>query len=144
MSAPTSLNDIDLSLPTGRTYLNLTREWHEEFIYFLMVDRFHDDTSRQPVLGSNRSQGVLTPDDFYGGKIRGITRNLDYVAGLGCTAIWLSPIFENNQKSYHGYDIVPEYIDECQRTYPHAAFTLRNVFVEGIEGIYDTLSASMT
>jgi glycosidase len=105
MSAPISLNDVDLSPPTGRTYLNLTREWHEEFIYFLMVDRFHDDTSRQPVLGSNRSQGVLTPDDFYGGKIRGITRNLDYVAGLGCTAIWLSPIFENNQKSYHGYDI---------------------------------------
>jgi alpha-amylase len=48
---------------------------------------------------------VTTPNDFYGGKIRGITRNLDYIAGLGCTAIWLSPVFENNPGAYHGYDI---------------------------------------
>ena len=49
--------------------------------------------------------GVSTPDDFYGGKLRGITRNLDYIAGLGCTAIWLSPVFENNAGAYHGYNI---------------------------------------
>ena len=30
-------------------------------------------------------------------------QHLDYIAGLGCTAIWLSPIFETN--AYHGYDI---------------------------------------
>ena len=39
---------------------------------------------------------MQTPDNFYGGKIKGITRNLAYIAGLGCTAIWLSPVFENN------------------------------------------------
>src|SRR5262245_56642033 len=37
--------------------------------------------------------------------MRGITRNLDYIAGLGCTAIWLSPVFENNAGAYHGYNI---------------------------------------
>src|SRR5262249_20559486 len=73
--------------------------------YFLMVDRFHDDTPRAPAPGSGRSAGVPTPNDFYGGTIRGVTRNLDYIAGLGCTAIWLSPVFENNPGAYHGYNI---------------------------------------
>ncbi|HET9131972.1 MAG TPA: alpha-amylase family glycosyl hydrolase, partial [Terriglobia bacterium] len=49
--------------------------------------------------------GIQTPNDFYGGKLSGITRNLAYIAGLGCTAIWLSPIFENNPHAYHGYNI---------------------------------------
>jgi glycosidase len=103
--APTSVAELDLKPTAGKTYFNSTREWREEFIYFLMVDRFHDDTARNPTLGSNRSVGVPTPDDFYGGKIKGITQNLDYIAGLGCTAIWLSPVFENNAGAYHGYNI---------------------------------------
>jgi alpha-amylase len=48
---------------------------------------------------------VQVPDDFYGGTIKGVTQNLDYIAGLGCTAIWLSPVFENNPGAYHGYNI---------------------------------------
>ncbi len=44
--------------------------------------------------------------------------------------------------SYHGYDIVPEYIDQCRRIHPEARFSLRNVFVEGIEGTYDTIVMS--
>jgi hypothetical protein len=44
--------------------------------------------------------------------------------------------------SYHGYDIVPEYIDECRRAYPRAKFTLRNVFLDGIEGTFDTIVMS--
>jgi glycosidase len=106
MSLPKSLDEIDLAPIPGKKYSNLEREWREEFIYFLMVDRFHDDLERKPVLGSNRSQGVKAPDnEFYGGKIKGITRNLDYIAGLGCTAIWLSPVFVNNEGAYHGYNI---------------------------------------
>src|SRR5260370_13409250 len=70
-----------------------------------MVDRFHDDDARSRLLQAGRSNGISTPDDFFGGTIKGITNHLDYIAGLGCTAIWLSPIFENNPKAYHGYDI---------------------------------------
>jgi alpha-amylase len=101
----TSIAQLDLSPPPGKAYFNIPREWREEFIYFLLVDRFHDDSARVPVLGRDRSPGIATPDDFYGGKIRGVTRNLDYIAGLGCTAVWLSPIFENNGNAYHGYNI---------------------------------------
>lgn len=105
MPSPTSIQEINLSPPAGKTYFNLDREWREEFIYFLMVDRFHDDFVRAPILQPDRSPGIATPDDFYGGKIEGITNNLDYIAGLGCTAIWLSPVFENNSGAYHGYNI---------------------------------------
>ncbi|HYS93214.1 MAG TPA: alpha-amylase family glycosyl hydrolase [Candidatus Acidoferrales bacterium] len=104
-STPTSIAQIDLRPPPGRTYFQSEREWREEFIYFLMVDRFHDDQPRACAPRPGRSAGVATPDDFYGGKIRGITRNLDYIAGLGCTAVWLSPVFENNPGAYHGYNI---------------------------------------
>jgi len=106
MPTLTSISELDLSPIPGKTYFTFDREWSEEFIYFLMVDRFHDDTPRQPTLGPGRSVGFLAPDNqFYGGKIRGIRQNLDYIAGLGCTAIWLSPIFENNAGAYHGYNI---------------------------------------
>jgi glycosidase len=106
MPQPKSLSEIDLTPVPGKQYLNIEREWREEFIYFLMVDRFHDDSPRQPVLGPNRCKGIATSDNqFYGGKIKGITQNLDYIAGLGCTAIWLSPVFGNNDGAYHGYNI---------------------------------------
>ena len=100
---PLSLNDIDLSPVAGKRYVNIDREWREEFIYFLMVDRFHDGQPRQPVQGTGRSHGFQTADAFYGGTLRGVRDNLAYIAGLGCTAIWLSPVFETN--AYHGYDI---------------------------------------
>jgi glycosidase len=105
MAALTSLSDIDLSPIPGKEYFSLVREWREEFIYFLLIDRFHDGEARTPVLSAGRSNGISTPDDFFGGKIKGITEHLDYIAGLGCTAIWISPIFENNSHAYHGYNI---------------------------------------
>jgi alpha-amylase len=105
MPQPQSIADLDLSPIQGKTYFTAPREWREEFIYFVMVDRFHDDQDRGATPGPDRRLGVETPDDFYGGALRGITRNLDYIAGLGCTAIWLTPIFENNAGAYHGYNI---------------------------------------
>ncbi|MBO0696958.1 MAG: hypothetical protein J2P46_01060 [Zavarzinella sp.] len=102
MAGPTSVADVDLRPVPGKTYFSSTREWREEFIYFLMVDRFHDDQTRAPPAGTGRTLGVPAPDGFYGGTIRGVTNNLAYIAGLGCTAVWLSPVLACN--SYHGYD----------------------------------------
>ena len=105
MSDPVSIKDLDLTPRPGKTYFSTDREWREEFIYFLLVDRFQDDTVRPIVTGPGRSAGIATPDEFFGGTIKGVTRSLEYIAGLGCTAIWLSPVFENNGNAYHGYDI---------------------------------------
>src|SRR5579885_841032 len=101
----TSIGQIDLRPMPGKQYFSIVREWREEFIYFLLVDRFHDGKPRTHPQTTARSAGISTPDGFYGGKIAGVTKNLGYIAGLGCTAIWLSPVFENNAGAYHGYNI---------------------------------------
>jgi alpha-amylase len=108
------VRDIDLSPLPGKRYWSIDREWREEFIYFLMVDRFHDDLERRPASAIERCT-VAQPRErlrrFCGGTLKGITNHLGYIADLGCTAIWLSPIFENDDApnrdsfSYHGYAI---------------------------------------
>lgn len=115
MTSPKSIAEIDFSPKPDKTYWNCDREWREEFIYFLMVDRFHDDLTRQSLKTSNRSNGSGTPEQlrkFCGGTLKGIWNHLDYIENLGCTAIWLSPIFENNDTpdKYHGYSI-QNYLD---------------------------------
>lgn len=45
---------------------------------------------------------------FPGGTLSGITAELDYVRGLGASAIWLSPVLQNvasDPGAYHGYGI---------------------------------------
>ncbi len=68
------------------------------------------------------------------------SRVLDIGCGLGSFYRFLEsqavPI------EYTGYDIVPEYVDECRRRHGEARFELRNVFSEGIEGTYDTIVAA--
>lgn len=85
-------------------------DWRDQFIYFLLVDRFDDNQNHPPYQpgistpGRDPQQGRL----FQGGKIKGVTRRLDYIRDLGCTAIWLSPIFKNRievDDSYHGYGV---------------------------------------
>jgi glycosidase len=106
MTQPLWLQDIPLAPPAGRQYFNAEREWREEFIYFLMLDRFHDGRPRTAAGGPARRSGIKVPDNaFYGGTLKGVAANLDYIAGLGCTAIWLSPVFGNNEGAYHGYNI---------------------------------------
>jgi glycosidase len=111
---PRSVREIDLSPIPGKEYWSIDREWREEFIYFLMVDRFQDDVERHPEDTASRANPRTTADQlrrFCGGRLRGIIRNLDYIHNLGCSAIWLSPIFENDgapdprSGSYHGYAI---------------------------------------
>ncbi len=47
----------------------------------------------------------------HGGDIAGITAHLDYIAALGYTMIWPTPLIENNQSnySYHGYAATDTY-----------------------------------
>ncbi len=108
MMSKWSIDEINLDPKPGKKYWkNCHREWREEFIYFLMVDRFHDDLLRKPTKADHH-KGFGTAQQLTktcGGTLRGIIHNLDYIERLGCSALWLSPIFENNPESYHGYAI---------------------------------------
>lgn len=81
-------------------------------IYLLMPDRFangnpDNDNLKEMKQGTDRS----TLFGRQGGDIQGIIDHLDYIASLGMTAIWHTPVFENNQPrySYHGYAITDFY-----------------------------------
>lgn len=112
--SPRSVRELDLSPVPGKRTWNVEREWREEFIYFLLVDRFHDGRERRPAHSGGRLAGSGSHEQlkrFCGGTLKGVTRHLDYVKGLGCTALWLSPVFENEgapdpaASTYHGYAI---------------------------------------
>ncbi|MCK0191972.1 MULTISPECIES: alpha-amylase family glycosyl hydrolase [Arenibacter] len=113
-----SINEIDFSPKPGKAYwVNCHREWREEVIYFLMVDRFHDSRKRHSLKFDMRHPGFGNEDQLqkpFGGTLQGIINNIDYIKNLGSTAIWLSPVFENNPESYHGYAI-QNYMDVDKR-----------------------------
>jgi len=93
------------------------RRPEDEIIYFVMPDRFENgDPSNDTgaIEGGRLDHGFdPTHQGFYqGGDLQGLTQRLDYIEGLGATAIWLTPIFQNRavqgapgQESagYHGY-----------------------------------------
>lgn len=83
-----------------------------DMIYLLMPDRFaNGDTSNDSIKGMK--QGLNRKDLYgrHGGDIAGIIKNLDYIANMGNTAIWINPLLENDQpqQSYHGYAITDFY-----------------------------------
>ena len=88
-----------------------------ERFYFVLTDRFangdrSNDTGGIP--GDRLAHGFDPADKgfYHGGDLRGVIDHLDYIQGLGTTAIWLTPSFVNRpvqgppgQESagYHGY-----------------------------------------
>ena len=77
----------------------------KDVIYLIMPDRFSDgDTSNNIVKGTINEYNINDPSGRHGGDIQGIINHLNYIKNLGVTAIWLTPVIENNTKiSYHGY-----------------------------------------
>jgi alpha-amylase len=41
--------------------------------------------------------------NYCGGTYQGLISQLDYIAGMGFDAIWISPIVDNYEGGYHGY-----------------------------------------
>lgn len=41
--------------------------------------------------------------NYCGGTYQGMLNHLDFIADMGFNAIWISPIIENTEGSYHGY-----------------------------------------
>lgn len=88
-----------------------------EQFYFVMTDRFaNGDPSNDTggLVGDRLTTGYdpRHPGFYHGGDLAGVMAQLDYIQGLGTTAIWLTPAFvnkpvqgtgENASAGYHGY-----------------------------------------
>ena len=81
-------------------------------IYLVTPDRFaNGDPSNDSVPGMREAADRADPYGRHGGDIAGLRRHLDYIAGLGFTMLWPTPLLENDQdqQSYHGYAITDLY-----------------------------------
>lgn len=89
-------------------------------IYQIMVDRFYDGDSSNNAKGEAFRNTENTQDDFrymHGGDWQGVIDKIDYIKGMGYTAIWISPVSDpqlwgmpdSNGKqwptAYHGYNV---------------------------------------
>ena len=75
-------------------------------IYLITPDRFaNSDPGNDEIEGLGDIVDRNQPGARHGGDIKGIIDRLDYIAGLGFTAVWLNPVLENAMPSfsYHGY-----------------------------------------
>ena len=89
---PRSVDEIDFT-PRGPVFPSPV-DWRDQFIYQLLVDRFDDGKDHPPFDPAKTRRGGRDREHahhFQGGTLRGVTRRLDYMKGLGCTAVWISP-----------------------------------------------------
>ena len=84
-----------------------------DVVYLLMPDRFANGNTANDVVEGMREKVCDSniPLARHGGDLQGMTAKLDYLADLGITAIWPTPVLENDMEmeSYHGYAITNYY-----------------------------------
>lgn len=76
-----------------------------DLMYLIMPDRFANGNPGNDNLNMAEKADRNNPNGRHGGDIEGIIKNLDYLQNLGVTAIWNTPVCEDNHPrgSYHGY-----------------------------------------
>ena len=84
-----------------------------DVLYLLMPDRFANGNPDNDQIKGMR-ETLLDPNEpmaRHGGDLKGMTDKLDYLQQLGVTAIWPTPLQENDMEteSYHGYAITDYY-----------------------------------
>jgi len=91
-----------------------------ESVYQIMVDRFYDGDPGNNATGAAFRYTENTTDDFrymHGGDWQGVIDKIDYIKGMGYTAIWISPVGDPQlwgvpdangfqwPTAYHGYNV---------------------------------------
>ncbi len=100
----------------------------DDVIYFIVTDRFADgDPANNDPLKSKGLYDRTKGRHYHGGDFQGVIDKLPYLKSLGVTAIWKTPVYDNNDKpdtkevypefpvttGYHGYGAVDMYaVDE--------------------------------
>lgn len=123
--------------------------------YFVMTDRFANGDARNDtggLAGDRLTTGFdPTSTGFYnGGDLAGLQQNLDYIAGLGTTAIWLTPSFKNKpvqglgadaSAGYHGYWVTDfTQIDPHLGTNDELKALIDDAHARGIDVYFDIIT----
>ncbi|MDF2154553.1 alpha-amylase family glycosyl hydrolase [Vibrio sp. CAU 1672] len=110
IEATLTANKISYTDPDDALNLHVpSPDWREQIIYFAFTDRFNDGDP------SNNDQGAGVYDPtkgakYSGGDLQGVIDKLDFIKGIGATAVWISqPVAGTwwdpkvNIGGYHGY-----------------------------------------
>ena len=94
--------------PAAAAPLPIVRDWSDDVLYFVLVDRFADGDPGNDAKVDRSAKGA-----FHGGDLKGLTQHLAEIADLGVTAIWVNPLVKNIDGfvtgagfpdwGYHGY-----------------------------------------
>lgn len=94
-------------------------EWQEQSIYAVITDRF---------ARSNESSEECAYRNYCGGTWKGIEDHLDYIQGMGFTAVWISPIVKQlENRTEYGYVLVAAVYKLFLRTVPEHYYGLKNL-----------------
>jgi glycosidase len=114
-SAPTTYSAADLR-PRGAVRRS-PASWRDQVLYFLLPDRFSDGSEAgrplfdraDPVQfqAGDKRTWMAAGTKFQGGTLKGVESKLDYLKGLGITALWVGPVWRQRPdlETYHGYGI---------------------------------------
>ncbi|GAB2846800.1 glycoside hydrolase family 13 protein [Hymenobacter ruber] len=92
-----------------------------DFIYLAMPDRFANGDPANDKFADLRDPNMDRANPFFrhGGDLQGAAQRIGYLKDLGVTAVWFTPVLENNQPltneggtmraSYHGYGFTDQY-----------------------------------
>jgi alpha-amylase len=77
--------------------------WRGRSAYFVVTDRYaNGDSSNDNANGFNSN--LADPSAWHGGDFAGLASKLDYIAGMGFTALWITPVItQHSVDGYHGY-----------------------------------------
>jgi glycosidase len=84
----------------------------KDAIYQVMPDRFaNGDPANDNAAGMRERANRAEGGGRHGGDFRGMAQHLDYIAGMGFTMLWPTPLLESNMPaySYHGYATTDHY-----------------------------------
>ena len=101
---------IEVAVADGGAGASVERAgWRAQVLYLVMPDRFRNGDPSNDDLGSPGCFAPSDPQRFHGGDLEGIRQNIPYLAELGVTAVWTTPLYRqigrqaNGHCGYHGY-----------------------------------------
>jgi len=116
----------------------------EDVLYLVMPDRFSngDETNDQIEGLAPYKVNRQDPNARHGGDLKGITDHLDYFTDLGVTALWFTPVMENNMEggSYHGYATTDYYkVDPRLGTNDEYVNLINSAHKKGLKVVMDMI-----
>ncbi|OGX92104.1 alpha-amylase family glycosyl hydrolase [Hymenobacter coccineus] len=113
-----------------------------DFVYMLMPDRFSNGDPKNDVVKSTRVNHIARDSMYarHGGDLKGIENHFGYFKQLGATAIWPTPIVENDmpKASYHGYAVTDCYkVDPRYGTNAEYVQFVKNAHKQGLKVVQD-------